>query len=67
MNGGDDYELCFTAPQTKHEAVLHAARIANTPVTRIGKITAAPDLNIVNAAGEALAIHINSYDHFAST
>lgn len=67
LNGGDDYELCFTAPQTQREAVLHAATMSNTPVTCIGQITAAPDVKILNAAGEDLAIHSNSYDHFAST
>ena len=64
MNGGDDYELCFTAPTTKREAVLHAANRSNTVVTRIGQITAARELKIVNAAGVALAISSNSYDHF---
>lgn len=64
LNGGDDYELCFTAPTTKREAVHHAANIANTVVARIGQITAAREINILNTAGEALAISSNSYDHF---
>ena len=64
MNGGDDYELCFTAPAAKREAVQHAAAMSNTVVTRIGQITAARELKIVNAAGKALAISSNSYDHF---
>lgn len=64
LNGGDDYELCFTAPTTKREAVHQAATKANTVVTRIGQITAAREINILNAAGEALAISSNSYDHF---
>ena len=67
LNGGDDYELCFTAPTTKREAVLHAAKISNTPVTRIGQITAAREVKILNAAGVALAISSNSYDHFTSS
>jgi thiamine-monophosphate kinase len=67
LNGGDDYELCFTAPTTKREAVLHAAKISNTPVTRIGQITAAREVKILNAAGVALAISANSYDHFTSS
>ena len=67
LNGGDDYELCFTAPTTKREAVQHAAAMSNTVVTRIGQITAAREVKIVNAAGEALAIKANSYDHFKST
>lgn len=64
LNGGDDYELCFTAPTTKRKAVHQAATKANTVVTRIGQITAAREINILNAAGEALAISSNSYDHF---
>ena len=67
LNGGDDYELCFTAPPTKRDAVLHAATLSNTPITRIGHITATPNIQIFNAAGEALAIPLNSYDHFVST
>ena len=67
MNGGDDYELCFTAPAAKREAVQHAAAMSNTVVTRIGQITAARELKIVNAAGVALAISSNSYDHFTSS
>jgi hypothetical protein len=41
--------------------------MSNTVVTRIGQITAAREVKIVNAAGEALAIKANSYDHFIST
>jgi thiamine-monophosphate kinase len=67
LNGGDDYELCFTAPTTKREAVQHAAAISNTVVTRIGLITATREVKILNAAGVALAIKANSYDHFIST
>ena len=67
LNGGDDYELCFTASATNREAVQNAAATSNTVVTRIGQITAAREVKIVNAAGVALAIKTNSYDHFIFT
>jgi hypothetical protein len=41
-SGGDDYELCFTAPARQREAVLKAAQSAGTTVTRIGQIDAQP-------------------------
>jgi thiamine-monophosphate kinase len=44
LAGGDDYELAFTAPASAQEAVQAAARQAQTPVTRIGRIDADPGL-----------------------
>ena len=41
-SGGDDYELCFTAPPEAAAHVEEAALRSNTRVTRIGRIKAAP-------------------------
>jgi len=38
--GGDDYELCFTAPKTARLAVEDAMRACDVAATRIGRITA---------------------------
>ncbi len=38
--GGDDYELCFTAPKTARLAVEDAMNACDVPATRIGRITA---------------------------
>lgn len=38
--GGDDYELCFTAPKTARLAVDDAMNACDVPATRIGRITA---------------------------
>lgn len=40
---GDDYELLFTAPRGKRDAVRVAAAAARTPVTRIGTLTEQAD------------------------
>lgn len=67
LAGGDDYELCFTAPPDARDAVLAAARAAATPVTRVGTIDAAPGLRLVDRDGAALALQPDSFDHFASS
>jgi len=65
LAGGDDYELAFTAPVSKREAVRAAADQAETPVTRIGQIEAAPGLRWLDAAGAPLERRYASFDHFA--
>ena len=38
LAGGDDYELCFTAPPRRRSAVVAAAAKARTPVALVGTI-----------------------------
>jgi thiamine-monophosphate kinase len=64
--GGDDYELCFTAPAANRAAILAAAAGAATPVTRVGAIEARSGLRLVDAGGQALQLQLDSFDHFAS-
>ncbi len=64
LAGGDDYELAFTAPPARREAVARAAAAAATPVARIGRISAEPGLRLVDAQGRALAGRYASFDHF---
>jgi len=65
--GGDDYELCFTAPKERRAAVLAAAAQAATPVTRVGAIEAAPGLRLVDAHGAPLDLGLTGWDHFSGT
>jgi thiamine-monophosphate kinase len=62
--GGDDYELCFTAPAAAREQVLAAGVAAGTPVTRVGRIEAERGLRLVDADGAPLALALRGYDHF---
>ena len=62
--GGDDYELCFTAPPAARAAILALAAGAATPVTRVGTIDALPGLRLVDGAGRALALALEGFDHF---
>jgi thiamine-monophosphate kinase len=66
LAGGDDYELCFTAPTFAREAVLAAAVASSTAVTRIGTIDASPGLRLTDADGAPLDLKLKSFDHFKS-
>ncbi len=65
LEGGDDYELLFTAPAAQHAAVLDAGARANVGVTRCGHIGAGDALSFVDASGQPLAIAPRGFDHFA--
>jgi thiamine-monophosphate kinase len=65
VNGGDDYELLFTAAPTDRPAIEAAAQASQTPVQRIGQITAAPGLRLLDAAGQPVALAPRGFDHFA--
>jgi thiamine-monophosphate kinase len=66
LAGGDDYELCFTAPADRRDAVAAAAQSAGVAVTRVGRITAEPGLAVVDADGRPLPFDHIGYDHFAA-
>jgi len=66
LAGGDDYELCFTAPADRRDAVAAAAQSAGVAVTRIGRITAEPGLAVIDADGRPLPFERTGYDHFAT-
>jgi thiamine-monophosphate kinase len=65
LAGGDDYELCFTAPVNQRELVHAAAWETDTPVVRIGRITAEPGLVVLDPQGQVLNRRFASFDHFA--
>ncbi len=64
--GGDDYELCFTAPAAVRDLVEAAAAQTGTRVTRVGSIDTAPGLRLVDAQGRALDLGLTGFDHFAA-
>ena len=69
LAGGDDYELCFTAPRRARERVVRSGRRAGVALTRIGRIQtrvrgAAPRLIVRAADGSALRPVRGGFDHF---
>jgi len=73
-SGGDDYELCFTAPSNKRDTVLDISKVLGLPITRIGRITAKQNdqstVCIIGADGNVISdteasTLLQSFDHFA--
>lgn len=65
LSGGDDYELLFTAPPQRRDAVQEAGRRCSTRVTRIGRIDADPGCRVADAQGRSVPASFDSFDHFA--
>ena len=64
LSGGDDYELCFTAPAARHAEVADIAARLNLPLTRAGEIVAGRGCIVRDAAGNPLNVEACGYDHF---
>ncbi|WP_303784280.1 thiamine-phosphate kinase [Azovibrio restrictus] len=68
LAGGDDYELCFTAPASQRLALGCLATDLDVPLWRIGRMEAANPLGAVllmDADGQVIPWDRQGYDHFA--
>lgn len=64
LAGGDDYELCFTAPATRHTELLRIAQEIALPLSCIGKVVAGSGSVVHDAQGNILQLKSRGYDHF---
>jgi thiamine-monophosphate kinase len=64
LAGGDDYELCFTAPSSAAARIGAIAAGLGVPLTRIGVIVAAGGLVVRDEYGAALPALPHAFDHF---
>lgn len=65
LSGGDDYELCFTAPSGHREKIEQVARKLNLPLARIGVIVAGNGCVVRAGDGGVIQTKETGYDHFA--
>ena len=65
LAGGDDYELCFTAPPAKHDEIVRIGRGLRVRLTCIGRITRQAELIVRDAQGGVMEIKEHGFDHFA--
>jgi thiamine-monophosphate kinase len=64
LSGGDDYELCFTAPAARFGEIADIASKLQLPLARIGSINAGQNCTVRTAEGGVLKIKESGYDHF---
>jgi thiamine-monophosphate kinase len=64
LSGGDDYELCFTAPDCRHAEIVDIGARLGLPLTRIGKVVAGQGCIVHDADGNRLDLESGGYDHF---
>jgi len=65
LTGGEDYELLFTAAERCRDAIAEIGRVAQCPVTRLGRITAyAQGINVRAPDGSVYVPARAGYDHF---
>jgi thiamine-monophosphate kinase len=65
LSGGDDFELCFTAPVAKRDELEKLATNLRLPLSRIGKIVSGRGCKVRAADGNVMTIKERGYDHFA--
>lgn len=59
LNGGDDYELCFTVPKNNQALLGNISKHCGVKITQIGVICESGDLEIIGATNIG-----QSYQHF---
>lgn len=64
LAGGDDYELCFTAPAAKRQAIETIAHRQQLSLTKIGRIIAGQGVRAIDRFGQELNLNRRGFDHF---
>ena len=64
-SGGDDYELCFTAPADAGADIGAVSAQFGLRITRIGRIVAGEGVHPVDAKSQPWSSPRRGYDHFA--
>ena len=64
LNGGDDYELCFTVPVDRVDSLVSEDWGHCGGITEIGVMTRQMGVQLVDGVGMTLPIPGSGYDHF---
>ena len=65
LSGGDDYELCFTAPKKKHGEIVNLSTQLALPLSCIGRITGGSGLIVRAENGDPINFEETGFDHFS--
>ena len=68
LEGGDDYELAFTAPPKFHDEIIHLSIKLRTPITVIGSVMAKKihpaDVEVRGDNNQKIKVAGGGYRHF---
>jgi len=64
--GGDDYELCFTAPENARDSIEDLTDMLGVPLTRIGEIRKGKGVSLLGGDGKTIAVDGRGFDHFTA-
>jgi thiamine-monophosphate kinase len=64
LAGGDDYELCFTAPSNRHSDIINIGKSLGIPLSQVGTIKANEGLIVLDDENNPISIQGTGYDHF---
>ncbi|MDA0787838.1 MAG: thiamine-phosphate kinase [Proteobacteria bacterium] len=64
LAGGDDYELCFSAPMDHESRLLALAAEAGINIALIGRIVTGSGIRLIDAAGQSTEADVSGYSHF---
>lgn len=64
LSGGDDYELCFTAPADSGEHLKSIAAQQNLRLTEVGRMVVGSGVECLDARGVKQVIQQRGYSHF---
>jgi thiamine-monophosphate kinase len=65
LSGGDDYELCFTAPAENRAKIQEVSGQLDLSLSRIGVITTGSGCTVHGTDGSTINVKEMGYDHFA--
>jgi thiamine-monophosphate kinase len=65
LSGGDDYELCFTAPPVLEEEIVGKLARAGCGATRIGHIVAGSGVRVLGADAHEIEVVHAGWEHFS--
>lgn len=65
LAGGDDYELCFTAPIEKHAEIVKISEMIKLQLSCIGHVTENTDLTLHGLENEIINFKETGFDHFS--
>lgn len=64
VTAGDDYEIAFTAPPKRRDAILAAAKRSHTPVSEIGSVKSGRGVVLVGRGGRPIKVKRAGWQHF---